>query len=269
MIKPIYHKHGITLYCDDIDAVYFQHSFQADLVIADPPFNLDKEFDKDWEKEEYYRWCDQWIAESWGHLTPKGSFFLMTIQEHVGEMMRLMGKWGTFKNLIIWHNSSMPVKNRFCIGYQPILWYVADAKDYTFNYGAEQRHSTTVLPWGRKNTAHSIKDIWDDIPFVSGGCIASKEAIFRPGTKKKAHPTQMPLKLAERMIKYCSNPGDTVLDPFAGSGTTLVAARSLGRNAIGVEECEKYCHLTIDRLDGRIVMGRDVTKKCKRKDIFE
>ena len=267
-VNPYYEKNGVTLYCDDIDSVCRHRSFLANLIIADPPFNLKKVFDQNWERDEYYGWCDTWIAESFEHLSPGGSIFLMTIQEHVGEMMRLMGKWGTFKNLIIWHNSSMPVKNRFCIGYQPILWYVHDDNDYIFNYGSEQRHSKAAIPWGRKNKSHSLKDIWDDIPFVSAGCMASKEAILVPGTKKKVHSAQMPIRLAERMIKYCSNPGDTILDVFAGSGTTLVAARGLDRKSIGIEKNEEYCRLIIDRLEGRIIAEADIPKKNSRKDIF-
>lgn len=206
------------------------------LVIADPPFNLGKEFDRKWTDEEYYAWCEALINACFDRLEANGSFFLMTIQRHVGRMMLSLGRLGHFRNMIVWLNSSMPVKDRFCIGYQPILWYVKSLDDYIFNYGVERRVSRAVLPWGRENTAHSIKDIWDDIPFVSGGCMASSEAILLPGTKKKAHPAQMPIRLAERMINYCTKEGDTVLDPCMGIGTTGVACIRTGRNFIGVEE---------------------------------
>lgn len=222
----------------------------VDLVFADPPFNLDKEYEKKLSPEEYYLWCYKWISEGWRVLKDNGSFFLMTAQHHVGKMMQGLESGGFYRNMIIWHNSSMPVKNKFCTGYQPILYYVANEKRFTFNYGVEKRESKAVLPWGRKNKAHSIKDIWDDIPFISGGCMASSEAILSPGTKKKAHPCQMPIKLADRIVKYCSNAGDTVIDLFAGSGTMLSSCRKLNRHIIGIEVSREYCDNIVSRLNG-------------------
>jgi DNA modification methylase len=221
-----------------------------DLIIADPPFNLNKVFDKKLSLQEYYDWCNDWITISINKLKPTGSIFVMTAQEHVGEMMYCLGKWSCFRNLIIWFNSSMPVKNRFCRGYQPILYYVKnERKHFTFNYGIEKRNSKAALPWNRKNKAGSIKDIWDDIPFISGGCMASKEAILERDSKKKVHSAQMPIKLAERMILYCSNIGDIILDPFVGSGTVPLSAKNNERNFIGFETNKKYYNLANERLN--------------------
>lgn len=242
-----------------------------DLIFADPPFNLGKEFDVPMTNEEYYSWCEKWINLCWDVLSQHGSFLLMTIQEHSGAMMEIMRKRGCFRNLIVWRNSSMPIKNRFCLAYQPILYYVKDIKNYTFNYGQEQRHSTAAIPWGRENNAHSLTDIWDDIPFVSGGCMASREAIMAPGTKKKLHSAQMPTKLSDRIIKYCSNEEETVLDPFAGSGTTLVSARSLNRIGIGIEKNDEYCKLIKDRIEHpeTLSLGKDSRGRKSQHDFDE
>jgi site-specific DNA-methyltransferase (adenine-specific) len=221
-----------------------------DLIIADPPFNLNKVFDKKLSLQEYYDWCEKWIRNLFEKLKPTGSIFIMTAQEHVGRMSYYLDYYGYFRNLIIWFNSSMPVKNRFCRGYQPILYYVKDErKHFTFNYGIEKRDSKAVLPWGRKNKAGSIKDVWDDIPFVSGGCMASKEAILEKDSKKKMHSAQMPIKLADRMILYCSNVRDIVLDPFVGSGTVPLSAKNLERNFIGFETDKRYYDLANERLN--------------------
>ena len=69
-----------------------------------------------------------------------------------------------------------------------------------------------------------------------------------PIVSNQIHPTQKPLSVISDMIKDCSNPGDLILDPFAGSGTTLVAAKQLGRKYIGIEISEKYCEIARDRL---------------------
>lgn len=264
---PYFQKDNITLYygkCDDVLPVLQE---KATLIIADPPFNLNKEFDTPMTSEQYYAWCDSWISQCWQATTDNGSFFLMNIQEHIGEMMMSMKKHGTFRNQIIWFNSTMPVKNRFCIGYQPIIWYVKNIKDYIFNYGSEKRVSTAALPWGKKNHAHSLKDIWDDIPFISGGCMASKEAVLAQGTKKKAHPAQMPLHLAERMIQYCSNEGDLVVDPFAGSGTTLLSALALNRKCVGIEANKEYCDLIVSRLKNHQINTTKINFSRFRKNI--
>jgi len=240
---------GIELYCGDWSlAVHVIPRESFGLIVADPPFNLGKKYDVAMEEDEYFDWCGSWILSLHRLLAPQGAMFLMTIQEYVGEMMKWLGQKMWFRNQIIWLNSSMPVKNRFCIGYQPILWYVNDIQNYTFNYGAERRNSTAAIPYGRENKAHSIKDIWDDIKFVSAGLMPSKEAILEPGTRKKAHPAQMPIQLAARMIRYCTPQNDLILDPFCGSGTTLVAARALGRRAIGIEIEPKYCEIAVKRL---------------------
>ena len=235
------------------DFLDFKIDRKIDLVFADPMFNLNKEYASSNDyREDYYDWCKQWIKKCWGLLNDSGCFWLMTIQEHLGQKFSTMEEYGSFRNMVIWFNSSMPVKNRFCIGYQPLLWFVKDLKNYTFNYGVEKRVSQAALPWGRENKAGSIKDIWDDIPFISGGCMASKEAILQDGTKKKVHPAQMPLALAKRIVSYCTNPGDTVLDPFMGSGTVGVVCAQLDRKFIGIDISEQYFNLTKTRLENTI-----------------
>lgn len=256
-------------HCDVFDGLNYIDDESVDLIIADPPFNLNKDFDVFMSSTEYIQWCDDWIQKCWKKVKPNGSFFLMTIQDHIGAMMNSLSSKGFFRNQIVWFNSSLPVKDRFCIGYQPILWYVKNLENYTFNYGAEKSVSKTrSLPWGKKSNVFSLKDIWDDIPFISGGCMASKEALFvGDGSRKKKHSAQMPINLASRMIKHCSNEGDTVLDPFSGSGTTLISCKLLNRKSIGIERNEEYCSLIIDRLNGDL--EKYSRNKQQRKDIFE
>ncbi len=222
---------------------------KMDLVFADPPFNLGKEYETPMSEQDYLAWCSKWIEVGVSLLAPNGAFWLMTRQPYVGHMMLMLEKMGLhFRDLIVWLNSSMPVKHHFCIGWQPLLWYVKNLDEYTFNYGAERRESSAAIPWGRKNNAGSIKDVWDDIPFVSGGCIPSKQTIFRSGTKRKAHPAQMPLGLSDRIVKYCTNPGDTVVDLFAGSATMGVSCTELNRHYYGLEKHPGYHELALWRM---------------------
>lgn len=160
----------------------------------------------------------------------------MNIQENIWIFQTILNEQNLiFKNIITWRNSSMPVKSRYCLNYQPIIFYTK-TENYTFNYNAESHPSKAVLPWSRKNKGNLMIDQWNDIPYVSGGCMASGEAILgQEGKKSKAHPCQMPQKLIERIILFSSNPNDKILDPFLGSGVTLLQCRRTGRNGVGFE----------------------------------
>ena len=211
-----------------------------DLIFADPPFNLEKDYgvDKD-KRDNYYEWCAEWIKEAWRILKPTGSFYLMTIQQHLKEMLIQMDKYGLMQNIIIWKNTSMPLKKKYSISYQPILFYTK-TNNYNYKYNADGQITNAVLPYGKKPKDFTMKDIWDDIKFIAGGCMASKEAVLYPGTKKKYHKCQMPLKLANRIILASSQENDIVYDMFSGSGTFIVKAKELNRNYIGNEINKEY-----------------------------
>ena len=96
-------------------------------------------------------------------------------------------------------------------------------------------------------------DYWDDIPFVYTGSIKHPEAILVSGTNRKVHPTQMPLGLATRCIIFSTDKGNTVLDPFNGSGTTGEACIKLDRRFIGIERETEYVSLALDRWEKVLV----------------
>jgi len=78
--------------------------------------------------------------------------------------------------------------------------------------------------------------------------MASKEAVLRPEDKGKAHSAQMPKRLARRVIQYCSNEGDLIVDPFCGSGTSLLEVKRLNRRGIGIDSSPESCQLSVSRL---------------------
>ena len=83
--------------------------------------------------------------------------------------------------------------------------------------------------------------------------------IMAPGIgfngKQRRHPNEKPLELMQRLVLLCSNPGDTILDPYAGSGTTLQAARALGRKVVGMELVEAHCATAVQRLEQQELFG--------------
>ena len=159
-----------------------------------------------------------------------------------------MEKHGVFVNKVEWRNvSASHGKRGFWPSTQPIVVF-GKTKDYHFNTYA-QRRTITWLRWGGYKTKPQgqLLDYWDDIPFVYAGSVAHPEAILKPGTRQKAHPTQMPLNLAARCILFSTSEGDTILDPFNGSGSTGAACIKLGRHFIGIEREAEYVQLARSR----------------------
>jgi DNA modification methylase len=170
---------------------------------------------------------------------------MMNIADNLFQLHSICDKYGIFLSLIIWKNTaSGSYKDRYWRFYQPILFF-AKSDNHIFNTYADTQKKAR---WSPRPQRGQIGDIWTDIPFVYSGSIHHKEAIIDKKTNKKIHPTQMPEKLIERIIKFSSNEGDTVLDPFLGSGTTLVACQKLNRNGIGFEINPEYEAIIRDRL---------------------
>lgn len=246
-MKPYYQDKSCTIYhCSFED--YISENPSIDLIFADPPFNINKKYHTFKDKNSNYReWCEKWIVKAFSLLSPSGSFYHMTLSKHLEWKMPIMAKQGIFINLLSWRNvSAQHSKRRFWSEYQPIMLY-GKSDLYKFNTYAEKDKNIqkrwTPFKSGSKG---QLKDRWDDIPFIYAGSIKHKEGIYEGN--KKAHPCQMPLGLARRAIKFSTDVGDTVLAPFLGSGTTLRAAKDLGRMAIGIEIEEKYCEMSARRL---------------------
>jgi len=110
---------------------------------------------------------------------------------------------------------------------------------------------THWIVWDKKNTMPTFGDaelIWTNIKRNSIKIITCEYNGLIGKEKWRSHPTQKPLKLITKIIQRYSPENDTILDPFMGSGTTLIAAKELGRKAIGIEIEEKYCEIAVDRL---------------------
>jgi DNA modification methylase len=235
----------------------------VDLAFADPPFNIGYEYDVYHDKRakaDYLAWTDRWLAAVRRVLRPTGSFYVAIGDEFAAEIkVRLDGLGLEMRNWIVWHYTfGVHCKKKFTRSHAHIFYYVADAKAYTFNA------DTVRVPSARQTTYADRRanplgrmpdDTWvlrpqedgrmfqpgEDTWYVSRVCGTFKE--------RTGHPCQMPEALLERIIRVSSNPGDLVLDPFAGSGTTLAVAKKLGRRYLGIELSEEYAVGVRRRLD--------------------
>ncbi len=239
----------------------------VDLVFADPPFNIGYLYDgyqDDQPAEQYVKWSNRWMSAVHRALSPTGSFFLAIGDDYVAELCVEAKKIGfNLRNWIIWHYTfGQQPKAKFARSHTHILYFTKSEKDFTFNADAVRVKSArqTVYKDTRANKKGKLPDdTWflrpqeaqahsplfgelDDVWCESRVCGTFKE-------REGWHGCQMPLAILDRIIKAASNPGDVVLDPFNGSGTTVLSAALLGRRYVGLELNGDYVEMARRRLE--------------------
>ncbi len=226
----------------------------VDLAFADPPFNIGYEYDVYHDRQgkaEYLAWADRWLAAVRRVLSPTGAVFVAIGDEYAAEYkVRLDALGLTLRNWVVWHYTfGVNCKKKFNRSHAHVLYYVADPKRFTFNAEAVRVPSARQTTYAdrRANPGGKLPDdTWVLRPQEDGGHFATdSDTWYVPrvcGTFKErtGHPCQMPEAILDRIVRVASNPGDAVLDPFAGSGTTLAVAKKLGRRYLGMELSEQY-----------------------------
>ena len=227
----------------------------VDLVFADPPYNLQlagslsrpdqslvDAVDDDWDRfasfSEYDAFTRAWLAAVRRVMKPNATLWVIGSYHNifrVGALLQDLGFW--LLNDIVWRKAN-PMPNfrgrRFTNAHETMIWASKgpQAKSYTFHYEALKGGNDDV----------QARSDWF-LPICSG------EERLKDEDGRKAHPTQKPEALLRRILLSSTNPGDVVLDPFFGSGTTGAAARALGRRFIGIERDEGYAAVARERID--------------------
>jgi DNA modification methylase len=238
-----------TIYCGD--ACQILQSWPAefiDLVFADPPFNIGylyEGYHDDLPDEQYVEWTFRWMQAALRVLKPTGSIYIAIGDDFAADVRIIGRQLGlTLRNWIIWHYSfGQNMRTKFCRSHTHILYFTKHPRQFTFNAAALRypgaRHTEyqdlRASPAGRLPD-----DVWSEFPRVCG--------TFRE--RARIHGCQMPESLLMRIILASSNPGEVVLDPFVGSGTTVVAAKRLGRRYLGIDISEAYVRYARQRLAG-------------------
>jgi DNA modification methylase len=218
----------------------------ADLIFADPPFNIGYKYDKYYDKvkrKNYIAWTREWMSVCRKVLKPNGSFYIAIGDDYAAHVKIIADEMGlVMRNWIVWHYTfGQQTKNKFARAHTHVFYFVNDAKSFTFNDHAVRVPSDRQLIYNDKRANPAGKmpdDVWNADSRVCG--------TFKERTGW--HPCQMPESLLARIIAVSSNPGDCVLDPFSGSGTTAAAAVQLGRNYVGVEISQTYVRNSNERL---------------------
>lgn len=214
-------------------------NYTLDLSFLDPPFNQGKEYrvhnDK-LDEKEYWDWMREVCRLVYERTSKGGAIYFMQREknaEYVLEVLRSSG-W-TFQNMVIWKKktSAVPSDSRFGKHYQIIVYCTKEKKERVFN---KLRIDPPLLVTEKHERPNGVfvTDVWDDIRELTSGYFAGDEPL-RNEDGGRFHKQQSPVQLLARIVLSSTKIGDTVFDPFAGTGTTLVVAKQLQRNSIGVE----------------------------------
>lgn len=226
----------------------FEKSF-ADLVIADPPFNKGKKYDgydDNMTPENYLIWYELWVKHSFRILKDTGSLWIYCPTSLLGDFQVMGKKYGIWQNTICWHYvNPTPDNRRFSKTWSAWLFF---SKTEKFKFFPEFSKSIESITTRRKNTNTPIYDLWEDIPKLVGGYLAQSECLLKEKTKERICIYQLPILLLKRIIGFCTEENDIVVDLFAHSGSASKAAQILKRQWIAVEQSEFYCSKIEKRL---------------------
>jgi len=237
----------------------------AHLIFADPPFNIGYDYDVYNDKQDrgaYLDWTKRWMGAAVEALRPDGTFWVAIGDEYAAEIkmiaqndLRLV-----CRSWVIWYYTfGVNCARKFSRSHAHLFHFVRDPDRFTFNDEAIRVPSARQLVYAdrRANPKGRLPDdTWilrpQDVP---EGFAADHDTWYFPrvaGTFKERagfHGCQMPEQLLGRIIRASSNPGDIVVDPFSGSGTTLAVAKKLGRRFLGFELSSEYAQRATARVD--------------------
>jgi len=245
-----------SIICADSFAVLPKlRSGTFDLLFADPPYNLNKQFGQERftlrSSGAYEAWLDSWLKLCVPLLKGDASVYICGDWRSSGAIQRVGSKYFKLQNRITWEREKGRGAKKNWKNAAEDIWFFTVSDDYTFNLAAVKQRRRVIAPYREngqpKDWNESEKgnfrdthpsNIWTDItvPFWSM-------------PENTDHPTQKPEKLLAKIILASTNPGDLILDPFAGSGTTAVVAKKLGRHFVMTESDEDYCLLAAKRLE--------------------
>lgn len=226
-----------------------------DLMFADPPYNLTKRFGAESaarrSDEEYEEWLDSWLRLCVPLLKETASVYICGDWRSGAAIQRAGERYFTLRNRITWEREKGRGAKANWKNASEDVWFFTVGDEYTFNLEAVKQRRRVIAPYkdngvpkdwsdseeGKFRDTHP-SNLWTDltVPFWSM-------------PENTDHPTQKPEKLLAKVILASTNPGDMVLDPFAGSGTTAVVAKKLGRRFSAIEADEQHCLTALKRLE--------------------
>lgn len=227
----------------------------VDLLFLDPPYNLTKQFGagkfRQGSNEQYAAYLQSWLPGLKRALKPTASVYLCSDWRASAACQEVLEAHFNVRNRITWEREKGRGALRNWKNAHEDIWFATVGEEYTFNVEAVKLQRRVIAPYRQngkpkdwRSTAHGDfrlthpSNLWTDltVPFWSM-------------PENTEHPTQKPEKLLAKLLLASTKPGDLVLDPFAGSGTTAVVAQKLGRKFIAIEQEEAFALMALRRLE--------------------
>ena len=226
-----------------------------DLLFADPPYNLTKDFGvesfKQLSSDAYEEWLDSWLKLCVPLLSRNASIYICGDWRSSAAIQHVGSRYFKLQNRITWEREKGRGAKANWKNSAEDIWFFTVSDEFTFNLDAVKLRRKVLAPYkvngkpkdwsegksGNFRDTHP-SNIWTDISVPVWSMPENTD-----------HPTQKPEKLLAKIILASTNDGDMILDPFAGSGTTAVAAKKLGRHFVVIESDEQYCLLAQKRLE--------------------
>lgn len=225
---------------------------KADLIFADPPFGWGVDYgswDDKMDSKKYLEFTFEWIDLATSLLTNRGSLWINIPDDWAAEIVVFCKEQGLqLVNWCVWHFRFGQCRDsNFIVSKTHALYFVNDKKNRIWNPDTILEPSDRASVYNDARTQQSSRpgmrvplDVWYG---ENWGRVQGNNKERRPG-----HQNQLPEVYLERIIRACSDPNSLVIDPFAGSGTTSVVARALGRRSIGIEFDEKLAASAFERI---------------------
>lgn len=245
-----------TIHGDCVEVMDNLPAQMADLLFLDPPYNITKEFNgvrfTARSVEEYEEWLESWLPRLLRVAKPTASVYICGDWRSSTAIQRCAERHLIVRNRITWEREKGRGAQANWKSCSEDIWFCTMSEQYTFNADDVKLKRQVIAPY--RDEAGAPKD-WEETAcgryrLTSPSNIWTDLTVpFWSMPENTDHPTQKPEKLLARVILASSNPGDVVLDPFLGSGTSSVVAKKLDRRYVGIEIDETYCYLAEKRLE--------------------
>lgn len=245
-----------VIHQDALEALSFLPDSCADLVIVDPPYNKNQQFNSDrftrTSADQYQAWVDLWLGMLSSKMKDSASIYICSDWQSSAAIQHAASRYFKIQNRITWEREKGRGALRNWKNCSEDIWFCTKSEDYVFNVDAVKLSRRVIAPY--RNLDGAPKD-WDETEYGNfrlthpSNLWTDITVPFWSMPENTEHPTQKPEKLIAKLILASSRPGDLVLDPFAGSGTTAVVAKKTDRQFLAIEKDNIYCCLAQKRLD--------------------
>jgi site-specific DNA-methyltransferase (adenine-specific) len=239
MTEPYFADDEVTLYLGDMREVIPALELRADLIVADPPYG---ETSLAWD-----RWVDEWVEIA--ATASRSMWCFGSMRMFLAWRDQFIGPGWKLSQDVIWekHNGSGFAADRFKRVHENALhWYLGDWN--AIHHATPRIEYRGASKRARRNPPPKHTGAISAYTYEDDGKRLTRSVMQAQSVRGGLHPTEKPVGILTPLIEYACPPGGLVLDPFAGSGSTLEAARLAGRRAIGIEVSEAYCEAAAKRL---------------------